>query len=286
MAGTRLFVDPNSEAMNAYRGLYASNPARAALVAEIAFEPQGVWLLDDGATVVASAVAQARAVGQIPLLVAYNMNNVGPDGYAMWIEGVATEIGSATVYIVLEPDALPTRGSAIAPVLAAAVTTLKANPNAAVLIDAGHSAWLSPGQAVSLLRDAGIAKADGFSLNVSNFRAMDELTAYGDGIAAELQKFFVIDTSRNGDGPYGTDWCNPPGRALGLRPAIDPDRAHHPWLNAYLWVKRPGESDGDAGNCYGGPAAGVWWEDYAVALVTNAGGATLAAGTLPAPLVG
>jgi Glycosyl hydrolases family 6 len=146
MAGTRLFVDPNSEAMNAYRGLYASNPARAALVAEIAFEPQGVWLLDDGATVVASAVAQARAVGQIPLLVAYNMNNVGPDGYAMWIEGVATEIGSATVYIVLEPDALPTRGSAIAPVLAAAVTTLKANPNAAVLIDAGTLRGCRPGR--------------------------------------------------------------------------------------------------------------------------------------------
>jgi endoglucanase len=96
---------------------------------------------------------------------------------------------------------------------------------------------------------------------------MDELTAYDDGIAAELQKFYVVDTSRNGNGPHDTDWCNPPGRALGLRPAIDPDRAQHPWLNAYLWVKRPGESDGDAGNCYGGPSAGAWWEDYAVALV-------------------
>ncbi|CAM5532402.1 glycoside hydrolase family 6 protein [Streptomyces hirsutus] len=34
-------------------------------------------------------------------------------------------------------------------------------------------------------------------------------------------------------------------------------------MDAYLWVKRPGESDGE---CKGGPKAGEWWEDYAVKL--------------------
>ncbi|RKN54957.1 endoglucanase, partial [Streptomyces klenkii] len=74
---------------------------------------------------------------------------------------------------------------------------------------------------------------------------------------------FVIDTSRNGNGPYeGTDepWCNPPGRALGDAPTAG---TGDPLVDAYLWIKRPGESDGE---CRGGPPAGQWWPEYALAL--------------------
>ncbi len=73
---------------------------------------------------------------------------------------------------------------------------------------------------------------------------------------------FLIDTSRNGQGvlntsvyaasPYnqpasvlttlsGGDWCNPPGRGLGVRPTANTGIA---LLDAFLWVKTPGESDG------------------------------------------
>ena len=73
---------------------------------------------------------------------------------------------------------------------------------------------------------------------------------------------FVIDTSRNGTGPdtmqqyasapynqpasvIGTlasgNWCNPPGSGLGVRPATS---TGVPLLDAYLWVKTPGQSDG------------------------------------------
>ncbi len=73
---------------------------------------------------------------------------------------------------------------------------------------------------------------------------------------------FVIDTSRNGDGPNqmkqyanppydqpssviatlaGGNWCNPPGSGLGIRPTTDTGVA---LLDAYLWVKTPGQSDG------------------------------------------
>ena len=73
---------------------------------------------------------------------------------------------------------------------------------------------------------------------------------------------FVIDTSRNGRGvldtaPYASapyhqpkdvldklnagSWCNPPGAGLGLRPSTDTGA---PLVDAFLWVKRPGESDG------------------------------------------
>jgi endoglucanase len=73
---------------------------------------------------------------------------------------------------------------------------------------------------------------------------------------------FVIDTSRNGDGPNGMqqyanppynqpasvtatlasgNWCNPPASGLGLKPTAS---TGVPLLDAYLWVKTPGESDG------------------------------------------
>jgi endoglucanase len=73
---------------------------------------------------------------------------------------------------------------------------------------------------------------------------------------------FVIDTSRNGDGPnsmqaYASapysqpasvistlaagNWCNPPASGLGLKPTAN---TGVPLLDAYLWVKTPGQSDG------------------------------------------
>jgi hypothetical protein len=74
----------------------------------------------------------------------------------------------------------------------------------------------------------------------------------------------VVDTSRNGRGPYtGRDhprWCNPPGRALGPAPKLDPGPAG---IDGYLWIKDPGASGGP---CHGGPPAGRDWPKYAAAL--------------------
>jgi endoglucanase len=94
---------------------------------------------------------------------------------------------------------------------------------------------------------------------------------------------FVVDTSRNGRGPWTTstpypdkqDWCNPPGRGLGLRPTTD---TGVPLADAYLWIKTPGQSDGQcnrgiAGSTtdpeWGGivdPAAGDWFPQQALQL--------------------
>ena len=73
---------------------------------------------------------------------------------------------------------------------------------------------------------------------------------------------FVVDTSRNGDGPNGMqqyasapynqpasvistlaggNWCNPPASGLGLKPTAN---TGVPLLDAYMWVKTPGQSDG------------------------------------------
>lgn len=82
---------------------------------------------------------------------------------------------------------------------------------------------------------------------------------------------FVIDTSRTGRGPWqgDQDWCNPPARGTGPLPTVD---TGNPLADAYLWVKVPGESDGQ---CRGtidpqwgiaDPAAGGWFPQQALQL--------------------
>ena len=97
---------------------------------------------------------------------------------------------------------------------------------------------------------------------------------------------FVIDTSRNGLGPWQypadtypahEDWCNPPDRGLGVRPNTSTGLD---LVDAYLWIKVPGESDG---KCYRGtegpndaargmedPDAGQWFPEQARELVALA----------------
>lgn len=98
---------------------------------------------------------------------------------------------------------------------------------------------------------------------------------------------FVIDTSRNGVGPWQPpadhpagdpqDWCNPPARGLGLQPTANTGK---PLVDAYLWIKLPGESDGQCYRWTSGPtdpvrnmidpAAGQWFPEMALELVHNA----------------
>jgi endoglucanase len=106
------------------------------------------------------------------------------------------------------------------------------------------------------------------------------------GVAADVG--FVIDTSRNGQGPWEPpagypdpqDWCNPPGRGLGLAPTRNTGEA---LVDAYLWIKIPGESDGECTRGLGAagetvdpewglidPAAGDWFAEMALDLVANA----------------
>jgi endoglucanase len=142
---------------------------------------------------------------------------------------------------------------------------LSSQANTYVYLDGGHDAWQPASTMASRLQQAGVADAQGFALNVSNFRAQAGLIAYGQQTAAAIGvAHFVIDTSRNGLGPSPDGaWCNPPGRALGAKPGVAGDYR----LDWNLWVKRPGESDG---TCNGGPAAGLFWPDYALGLASRA----------------
>ena len=100
---------------------------------------------------------------------------------------------------------------------------------------------------------------------------------------ADEQAHFVLDTSRNGRGswtapagkyPDAEPWCNPPGRGLGMAPNTE---TGIPLLDAYLWIKVPGESDGQCHRGTGGPAdpergmvappAGTWFPEQAAELI-------------------
>jgi endoglucanase len=330
---------------------------------------------------VRNTVLRAADKGTVPVLVAYNIPfrdcaQYSAGGattvaeYETWIDAVAAGIGNEKAVVLLEPDGLgiipwykqfqglPSqagdyewcRPAEADPASAAsdrfamlnyAVGALKANPNTSVYLDGTHSGWLGAGDAAHRLVQAGVLRADGFFLNVSNYQLTDHLQKYGTWISGciayanstaeggwrlnhydwcasqyypanpsdfstwaltdhwyadnvfsqywydeTLTKHFVIDTSRNGQGPWtppahpagdAQDWCNPPDRGLGYRPTANTGVN---LLDAYLWVKIPGESDGQCYRWTSGPldpvrnmqdpAAGQWFPDMALELVQNA----------------
>jgi endoglucanase len=232
---------------------------------------------------VQNAVNAAKSQGAMPTFVAYNIPNRdcgqysaggvnSPDSYRSWIRSIADAIGSNKAAVILEPDALAlttclsdSQLQERYGMISDAIGILKAKSQIAVYVDAGHPGWISATDMADRLSKAGVAKADGFALNTSNFTTTDSNVSYGNDISGRIGgKHFVIDTSRNGLGPNGSEWCNPMGRALGQKPTANTGQGN---VDAYLWIKAPGESDG---NCNGGPSAGTWWTDYALDLAKRA----------------
>jgi endoglucanase len=282
--GVAFYVNPNSAAMRAANGANPPNPQLTA----IANTPQAYWM-DQLSTpsVDAKYIAAAQAAGTMPILSLYGIPHrdcgsfaAGGFGsaaaYRGWIDGVAGDIGGGPAAVILEPDALAMAGCLSGDqrqerfdLMRYAVDTLTRNPATAVYIDAGHSRWTSVGDMAAMLNDVGVAKARGFSLNTANFFTTDEETGYGDAISGLTNgAHYVIDTSRNGNGPTDDPlyWCNPRGRALGAAPTTATGNGN---VDAYLWVKRPGESDGSCGR--GDPGAGRFVNQFAIDLATNAG---------------
>jgi endoglucanase len=150
-----------------------------------------------------------------------------------------------------------------------AVDTLTTHPAAAVYVDGGHSRWLSAEEMAARLNSVDVGRARGFSLNTANFYTTEEEIGFGETISGLTNgAHYVVDTSRNGVGPAPDsplNWCNPTGRALGVAPTTATAGEH---ADAYLWVKRPGESDGSCDR--GEPSAGRFINQYAVELIHNA----------------
>jgi endoglucanase len=157
--------------------------------------------------------------------------------------------------------------------------------------------WVSMCTAFATDAEEGGWRLGNFSWCASQYNpatgfALDYTPEYAASVTAQLQGLmgtsvatlsFVIDTSRNGQGPWtpaatypdAQDWCNPPGRGLGLRPTISTGTA---LADAYLWIKTPGDSDGSCNRGVAGattdpewagitdPAAGAWFPQQALQL--------------------
>jgi endoglucanase len=282
-AGRFLYTLPDSPAASAAAD--AASGTDQEILRRIAEQPTAIWLTPEQhpmgtvGTYASRIVAQAAARRETPVFVIYGIPQrdcLGEESagglddavYLQWVTEAATAIGTGGV-VILEPDAL---ASAVAcqladdrvAQLAAAVDTLVAR-QVVTYIDAGHSNWIAPQEMADLLTRVGVSRVRGIAVNVSAYQLLDDERAY----AEELRSLtglrgYVIDTGRNGVGPLGDEWCNPPGRALGETPFAGDDGG----LDARLWVKPPGESDG---TCHGGPSAGTYWPERAVELARAAG---------------
>lgn len=264
--------------------------AEAAELWAIANTPSGIWAAGQWGEMreIKQVTLAAGRQHEVPVIVAYNLpdrdacgklsggTRISDAGYTGWVNQLASAIGSRSAIVVVEPDGLPdimrhclSQAAAARryKLLRYAMRKLGALPHAQVYLDAGNPGmFANPGSLAGPLRRAGILSGRGFSANVSNFQWTGLVVSWSQSLERALGHHLlaVIDTSRNGNGPYTgpvtPQWCNPPGRALGPPPALNPGPAG---VAAYLWIKDPGASDGQ---CNGGPAAGQYWPQYAESL--------------------
>ncbi|MCG5447245.1 glycoside hydrolase family 6 protein [Micromonospora sp. NIE79] len=264
-----LYRDPSSAVVR----WVAANPgdSRTAVIRDkIASQAQARWFANFNPSTVQSEVSgfigAANAAQQIPVLAVYEITNRDCGGasaggapdlnqYQTWVSNFARGLGNQTVIIILETDSLAlltclssaeinARNQAIS----TATRTIKSgNPNAKVYLDGGHSTWNSAGETANRLRAAGVQYADGFFTNVSNYNSTSSEANFGRAVISSLNgmgisgKRQVIDTSRNG-GASG-DWCGDDNtdRRIGQYPTTNTGDGN---IDAYLWVKPPGEADG------------------------------------------
>jgi endoglucanase len=376
--GTRFYTpEPDHDAIRQIADLARHGQWRLAVqLTHMVLTPQAVWVNGGSGTSltrsIKSEINRASKTRTLPVFVAYNIpfrdcaqfsagGATSVAEYKAWIDAFAAGIGRSKAAVLLEPDGLgiipwytsingaqewcqpaeadpATAASDRFALLNYAVDRFKALGHTNVYLDGTHSAWLGSGDIADRLVKAGVQKADGFFVDVSNYETTERQLKYGNWIskciyygtqgpdfarghfewcasqyypanpsdfstwgltdawydqnvgtvAPDKLAHFVVDTSRNGAGPWAAPagvnwpdaqvWCNPPDRGLGLRPTTNTGDA---LADAFLWVKTPGQSDGQcdrgtgtgldpARNNTADPAAGAWFPAQAIELVQNA----------------
>ncbi|KAJ9156478.1 Glucanase [Pleurostoma richardsiae] len=162
-------------------------------------------------------------------------------------------------------------------------------------IDAANGGWLgwdahlepAAKEFAKVVRMAGPgSRIRGFATNVSNFnpylaeqrekytewsRSWDEshyVSTLATYLEAEgLPARFIIDQGRvalPGARQAWGEWCNVAPAGFGMPPGTS---VANPYVDAIVWIKPGGESDGQIGETKGAPPAGQWFESYAEMLV-------------------
>lgn len=283
------YAEPDSRAAQAADRAEKDGDVDAQAVFDrLAATPSGIWLTPEEypagkvGPFVTTTVADAAAADRLPTFVVYGIPDrdctAGFSGgglpaaqYGPWVQEVADAAATGPSVVVVEPDALASalecsrRAQRVA-LIADAVTRLQ-QAGVTTYVDGGHSNWVDPDRLAPLLEQVGVDDVRGFASNVSNYQADGDERKYDEQLSALLGgAHYIIDSGRNGNGSTA-NWCNPPDRAYGTDPTAAPtgDAAH---LDAYVWVKPPGESDGE---CGGGPPAGEFWPERALAMAASSG---------------
>lgn len=287
-AASAFFVDPAQQAATWVRQ-NAGDPRAARIRQAIARQPSARWFGEWSGPItpaVSAYVGAAAKAKKTPVMVAYNIvdrdckgQSAGGAGsaaeYRTWISQFSKGIGARPAAVVVEPDAVAMLGDCLSATARSTRLTLlkfatrqfKVNaPSAKVYIDGGNAKWIAPAEMAQRLNAAGLKDARGFAVNVSNYNTTGESVAYAKAVNAALKstfgytRTFIVDTSRNGNGRRGDEWCNQAGSKLGATPRVGGG------AEMLLWIKAPGESDGACG-VGGSTQAGTFSPDLAVRLI-------------------
>ncbi len=290
--------DQNTEyhlTWSVFRGLRARNKiSEAEDVKLLAEQPQFRWWGRYESPLVSKIQGSFKTMddqepGQVPLMAAFfhEGKGCGPTykgggaaedrRYRSYIRQFAKGIGSREVVVAFEPDSTGTieclaksRRKARLRTLAYGVNVVSKLPNATVYIEATASDWQGVPTVTRKLRALGVRKVRGFMLNATHQDTSPNNIRYGLALSKRLGgKHFIINTSHNGNGNFkrrGKVYtCNPPNVTAGARPTTE---TAHPKVDAYMWVERPGYSNGA---CNGGPArVGAFWLERALQMVRGA----------------
>jgi endoglucanase len=245
------------------------HPDQPMILEHIARQPVARWLLEgDNTETINAYLAAAMAKNQLGVFVAYNIPNrdlgshsaggaSDASAYAKWAEQCAKAISNRPSILVLEPDCLmhslelnEKQRFASYDLLNSAIDAFhRYAPNTWIYVDAGSGDWPPAKKTAELLSWLDLENVRGFAINISNYNTAELCKKQAEGIMtrlAELEKpvkGWVFDTSRNGNGPAPDNaWCNPAGRKIGKTASLG-----YMGADANLWVKLPGESDGECG---------------------------------------
>ncbi|MCL2514901.1 MAG: glycoside hydrolase family 6 protein, partial [Microbacteriaceae bacterium] len=185
----------------------------AAALANVLATPQAVWLTggtpDQVRKTVQQTIAAATVQKTVPVFVAYDIPGrdcseysaggaADTAAYEAWIDGVAAGIGNTKAVVLVEPDSVgllpqttcidqdglspsvyPFTDAERFTELNAAVSALEAKPNTSVYLDGTNSAWLDVPSLSDRLIAAGVNRAQGFFLNVSNYQLTGNNVDFG-----------------------------------------------------------------------------------------------------------
>jgi len=205
--------------------------------------------------------------------------------------------------------------------IAYSIAQISQLPNVYIYLDACHGGWLgwddNRAKIATIFQKVlnqagGVDKIRGFAINTANYQSLGSLSSTADPcnlvsqynkaineviyvnlLSQSLQsvgitgKGYIIDTARNGVANMRKDcsnWCNINHSGLGIRPTSDTSSSGLNIIDAYYWLKTPGESDGTSDqnaprydfHCGSddsykpSPQAGLWNAPFYVMLVQNA----------------